>query len=144
MVLAGSSWRVPDRLLIGRVRVRRQRQVRRLPHAGGRWAAAGQQQTCRRIGRLPGGTPRITTVLLRSFSLLLRIFGDLSRNPTLRGCREEFSVSHNAGQLGPVGVVLSASFLWSRVRRRRGATGRAGPAAGPRAARGSGRGRRVD
>src|SRR6266508_4804802 len=103
MVLAGSSWRVADRILIGRVRVRRQRQVRRLPHAGGRWAAAGQQQTCRRIGRLPGGTPRITTVLLRSFSLLLRIFGDLSPHPTLRGCREEFSVSH--GKDGVAGSI---------------------------------------
>src|SRR6266545_1109731 len=53
-------------------------------------------------------------------------------------------VSLNAGQLGPVGVVVSASFLWSRVRRRRGATGSSGQAAGPRAARGPGRDRRVD
>jgi hypothetical protein len=35
-------------------------------------------------------------------------------------------------------------FFWSRVRRRRGATGRSDQAAGPGAARGSGRDRRVD
>jgi hypothetical protein len=93
---------------------------------GGRWAAAGQQQTCRRIGRLPGGTPRITTVLLRSFSLLLRIFGDLSRNPALRGCREEFPVSH--GKDGVAGSIPAGGSTPNQQLR-------PGPAPGPLHAR---------
>ena len=87
MVPAGSSWKSSDRLVIGRSRLDAEGRVgacRMQGRSGSIRAATGppkDQEASRRNAKDHNGRAAPLPVCLR-------IFGDLSRNPILRGCRE--------------------------------------------------------